>query len=223
MVERNTRFFSFGSFRQVFSFLAVFILFASLSSCIEIHAFFKLNQDGSGVGRITYVVAEGIYSAPDDSKIAINEDKIAEVVARKEGVKVIKTGSSYEDGNRIRVWVEFEFKDISTLSDSFSKYIIEDLGNGKKELRIKVRFSGYLHKREMLKDMFKGLNSSIEIVVPGKVIGTNGKVLSSDRVRWDIDAREIVGIDTEKIFIVQYEVGKDGIFRKIINKIKNIF
>jgi len=203
--------------------LLSFLLISSflfLASCIEIHAFFNLKPDGSGVGKITYIVVKGIYSAPDDAQLAINEEKIAETVAKKEGVKVIKTGSSYEDENRVRVWVEFEFKNINLLSDSFSQYVLEDLGDGKKELRAKVRFSGYLHRRDILKDMFKGLNSSLEVKVPGKIIGTNGKVISSDTVRWDIDAREIVGADTEKIFIVQYQEGKKGLIKRILDKLK---
>jgi hypothetical protein len=191
LIEKNS------SYRKKLSFLILILSLLHLISCIEIHAKFKLNGDGSGYGRIDYVVAKGIYSAPDEEKLAINEDKLAEIVAKKEGFKVIRTGSAYENENMMRVWVEFEFKDISKLSDAFSKYTLEDLGNGKKEFRGYYRIRGELHQREVLKSMFKDLNSTIEVEFPGKVISTNGKILSSRKVLWIIPAEEYVGKDVE--------------------------
>jgi hypothetical protein len=195
-----------------------------LISCIEIHAKFKIKGDGSGYGRIDYIVAKGIYSAPDEEKLAINEDKLAEIVAKKEGFKVIRTGSAYENENMMRVWVEFEFKDISKLSDAFSKYTLEDLGNGKKEFRGYYRIRGELHQRELLKSMFKDLKSTIEVEFPGKVISTNGKILSSRKVLWIIPAEEYVGKDVDLVFVAQFEDSKkEGILDKIKRKIKGVF
>ncbi|GBD03821.1 hypothetical protein HRbin19_01118 [bacterium HR19] len=202
--------------------LVFFIAIALSNSCIEIHAKFKINRDGTGYGKIVYVVNRGIYSAPDEQNIAINEDKLAESIAKREGVKVIKTGSSWENENTVRVWVEFEFKDISRLSDSFSKYYIEDLGNGKKEFRAYYKLRGELHKRELLKSMFKDLSSSLEVEFPGKVISTNGKKIGSNKVVWNIPAEEYVGRDVDLQFIAQFEVGKEGLIQKIKNKIKSI-
>ncbi len=207
-------------------FLAITMisLIALVNSCIEIHAKFKLNADGSGYGRIDYVIAKGIYSAPDEEKLAINEDKLAETIAKKEGFKVIRTGSAYENENMMRVWAEFEFKDISKLSDAFSKYTVEDLGNGKKEFRGHYRIRGELHQREVLKSMFKELNSTIEVEFPGKVISTNGKTVSSRKVLWIIPAEEYVGRDVDLVFVAQFEYNKkEGILEKIKRKIKNAF
>ena len=210
-------------YRKKLSFLILILALLHLISCIEIHAKFKLNGDGSGYGRIDYVVAKGIYSAPDEEKLAINEDKLAEIVAKKEGFKVIRTGSAYENENMMRVWVEFEFKDISKLSDAFSKYTLEDLGNGKKEFRGYYRIRGELHQREILKSMFKDLNSTIEVEFPGKVISTNGKILSSRKVLWIIPAEEYVGKDVDLIFVAQFEDSKkEGILEKIKRKIKSV-
>jgi hypothetical protein len=211
-------------YRKKPSFLILILALLHLISCIEIHAKFKLNGDGSGYGRIDYVVAKGIYSAPDEEKLAINEDKLAEIIAKKEGFKVIRTGSAYENENMMRVWVEFEFKDISKLSDAFSKYTLEDLGNGKKEFRGYYRIRGELHQREVLKSMFKDLNSTIEVEFPGKVISTNGKILSSRKVLWIIPAEEYVGKDVDLIFVAQFEDSKkEGILEKIKRKIKGVF
>jgi hypothetical protein len=207
-----------------FAFLILILALIHLISCIEIHAKFKLNGDGSGYGRIDYIVAKGIYSAPDEEKLAINEDKLAEIVAKKEGFKVIRTGSAYENENMMRVWVEFEFKDISKLSDAFSKYTVEDLGNGKKEFRGYYRIRGELHQRELLKSMFKHLKSTIEVEFPGKVISTNGKILSSRKVLWIIPAEEYVGRDVDLVFVAQFEDSKkEGILDKIKRKIKSVF
>lgn len=218
LIEKNS------PYRKKLSFLILILALLHLISCIEIHAKFKLNGDGSGYGRIDYVVAKGIYSAPDEEKLAINEDKLAEIIAKKEGFKVIRTGSAYENENMMRVWVEFEFKDISKLSDAFSKYTLEDLGNGKKEFRGYYRIRGELHQREMLKSMFKDLNSTIEVEFPGKVISTNGKILSSRKVLWIIPAEEYVGKDIDLIFVAQFEDSKkEGIIEKIKRKIKGVF
>jgi len=218
LIEKNS------PYRKKLSFLILILALLHLISCIEIHAKFKLNGDGSGYGRIDYVVAKGIYSAPDEEKLAINEDKLAEIIAKKEGFKVIRTGSAYENENMMRVWVEFEFKDISKLSDAFSKYTLEDLGNGKKEFRGYYRIRGELHQREMLKSMFKDLNSTIEVEFPGKVISTNGKILSSRKVLWIIPAEEYVGKDVDLIFVAQFEDSKkEGIIEKIKRKIKGVF
>ncbi len=203
-------------------FLLFFFAITLSTSCIEIHANFKIKKDGTGYGKIVYIVNRGIYSAPDDQNIAINEDKLAESIAKREGVKVIKTGSSWENENTVRVWVEFEFKDISRLSDSFSKYYIEDLGNGKKEFRAYYKLRGELHKREILKSMFKDLSSSLEVEFPGKVISTNGKKIGSNKVVWNIPAEEYIGRDVDLQFIAQFEVGKEGLIQKIKDKIKNI-
>jgi hypothetical protein len=218
LIEKNS------PYRKKLSFLILILSLLHLISCIEIHAKFKLNGDGSGYGRIDYVVAKGIYSAPDEEKLAINEDKLAEIVAKKEGFKVIRTGSAYENENMMRVWVEFEFKDISKLSDAFSKYTLEDLGNGKKEFRGYYRIRGELHQREVLKSIFKDLNSTIEVEFPGKVISTNGKILSSRKVLWIIPAEEYVGKDVDLIFVAQFEDSKkEGILEKIKRKIKGVF
>jgi hypothetical protein len=218
LIEKNS------PYRKKLSFLILILVLLHLISCIEIHAKFKLNGDGSGYGRIDYVVAKGIYSAPDEEKLAINEDKLAEIIAKKEGFKVIRTGSAYENENMMRVWVEFEFKDISKLSDAFSKYTLEDLGNGKKEFRGYYRIRGELHQREVLKSMFKDLNSTIEVEFPGKVISTNGKILSSRKVLWIIPAEEYVGKDVDLIFVAQFEDSKkEGILEKIKRKIKGVF
>jgi hypothetical protein len=218
LIEKNS------PYRKKLSFLILILSLLHLISCIEIHAKFKLNGDGSGYGRIDYVVAKGIYSAPDEEKLAINEDKLAEIVAKKEGFKVIRTGSAYENENMMRVWVEFEFKDISKLSDAFSKYTLEDLGNGKKEFRGYYRIRGELHRREVLKSIFKDLNSTIEVEFPGKVISTNGKILSSRKVLWIIPAEEYVGKDVDLIFVAQFEDSKkEGILEKIKRKIKGVF
>jgi hypothetical protein len=218
LIEKNL------PYRKKPSFLILILALLHLISCIEIHAKFKLNGDGSGYGRIDYVVAKGIYSAPDEEKLAINEDKLAEIIAKKEGFKVIRTGSAYENENMMRVWVEFEFKDISKLSDAFSKYTLEDLGNGKKEFRGYYRIRGELHQREVLKSMFKDLNSTIEVEFPGKVISTNGKILSSRKVLWIIPAEEYVGKDVDLIFVAQFEDSKkEGILEKIKRKIKGVF
>jgi hypothetical protein len=218
LIEKNS------SYRKKLSFLILILALLHLISCIEIHAKFKLNGDGSGYGRIDYIVAKGIYSAPDEEKLAINEDKLAEIVAKKEGFKVIRTGSAYENENMMRVWVEFEFKDISKLSDAFSKYTLEDLGNGKKEFRGYYRIRGELHQRELLKSMFKHLKSTIEVEFPGKVISTNGKILSSRKVLWIIPAEEYVGRDVDLVFVAQFEDSKkEGILDKIKRKIKSVF
>jgi len=218
LIEKNS------SYRKKLSFLILILALIHLISCIEIHAKFKLNGDGSGYGRIDYIVAKGIYSAPDEEKLAINEDKLAEIVAKKEGFKVIRTGSAYENENMMRVWVEFEFKDISKLSDAFSKYTVEDLGNGKKEFRGYYRIRGELHQRELLKSMFKHLKSTIEVEFPGKVISTNGKILSSRKVLWIIPAEEYVGKDVDLVFVAQFEDSKkEGILDKIKRKIKSVF
>jgi hypothetical protein len=218
LIEKNS------SYRKKLSFLILILALLHLISCIEIHAKFKLNGDGSGYGRIDYIVAKGIYSAPDEEKLAINEDKLAEIVAKKEGFKVIRTGSAYENENMMRVWVEFEFKDISKLSDAFSKYTLEDLGNGKKEFRGYYRIRGELHQRELLKSMFKHLKSTIEVEFPGKVISTNGKILSSRKVLWIIPAEEYVGKDVDLVFVAQFEDSKkEGILDKIKRKIKSVF
>jgi hypothetical protein len=218
LIEKNS------PYRKKLSFLILILALLHLISCIEIHAKFKLNGDGSGYGRIDYVVAKGIYSAPDEEKLAINEDKLAEIIAKKEGFKVIRTGSAYENENMMRVWVEFEFKDISKLSDAFSKYTLEDLGNGKKEFRGYYRIRGELHQREVLKSMFKDLNSTIQVEFPGKVISTNGKILSSRKVLWIIPAEEYVGKDVDLIFVAQFEDSKkEGIIEKIKRKIKGVF
>ena len=217
LIEKNS------PYRKKLSFLILILALLHLISCIEIHAKFKLNGDGSGYGRIDYVVAKGIYSAPDEEKLAINEDKLAEIIAKKEGFKVIRTGSAYENENMMRVWVEFEFKDISKLSDAFSKYTLEDLGNGKKEFRGYYRIRGELHQREILKSMFKDLNSTIEVEFPGKVISTNGKILSSRKVLWIIPAEEYVGKDVDLIFVAQFEDSKkEGILEKMKRKIKSV-
>ncbi len=206
---------------KVKNIIALFIIvILSFASCIEIHARLKLNSDGSGRGKIEYVVAKGIYSAPDDAQLAINEDKIAETVAKKDGVRVIRSGSNYENENMVRVWVDFEFEDISKLSDAFLHYRFENIGDRKKELRIKYILKGELHKREMLKSMFKELVSDIEIELPGKIIATNGKILSSNRVRWEIPAVEVVGRDVSEDLVVQFEI--DG-KKNIIQRIKEMF
>ncbi|MDT7907439.1 MAG: hypothetical protein RRA63_05255 [Candidatus Calescibacterium sp.] len=218
LIEKNS------SYRKKLSFLILILAILHLISCIEIHAKFKLNGDGSGYGRIDYIIAKGIYSAPDEEKLAINEDKLAEIVAKKEGFKVIRTGSAYENENMMRVWVEFEFKDISKLSDAFSKYTVEDLGNGKKEFRGYYRIRGELHQRELLKSMFRDLKSTIEVEFPGKVISTNGKILSSRKVLWIIPAEEYVGKDVDLVFVAQFEDSKkEGILDKIKRKIKSVF
>jgi hypothetical protein len=218
LIEKNS------PYRKKLSFLILILALLHLISCIEIHAKFKLNGDGSGYGRIDYIIAKGIYSAPDEEKLAINEDKLAEIVAKKEGFKVIRTGSAYENENMMRVWVEFEFKDISKLSDAFSKYTLEDLGNGKKEFRGYYRIRGELHQRELLKSMFKDLKSTIEVEFPGKVISTNGKIISSRKVLWVIPAEEYVGRDVDLVFVAQFEDSKkEGILDKIKRKIKSVF
>jgi hypothetical protein len=218
LIEKNS------PYRKKLSFLILIFALLHLISCIEIHAKFKLNGDGSGYGRIDYIIAKGIYSAPDEEKLAINEDKLAEIVAKKEGFKVIRTGSAYENENMMRVWVEFEFKDISKLSDAFSKYTVEDLGNGKKEFRGYYRIRGELHQRELLKSMFRDLKSTIEVEFPGKVISTNGKILSSRKVLWIIPAEEYVGKDVDLVFVAQFEDSKkEGILDKIKRKIKSVF
>jgi len=218
LIEKNS------PYRKKLSFLILILALLHLISCIEIHAKFKIKGDGSGYGRIDYIIAKGIYSAPDEEKLAINEDKLAEIVAKKEGFKVIRTGSAYENENMMRVWVEFEFKDISKLSDAFSKYTLEDLGNGKKEFRGYYRIRGELHQRELLKSMFKDLKSTIEVEFPGKVISTNGKIISSRKVLWVIPAEEYVGRDVDLVFVAQFEDSKkEGILDKIKRKIKGVF
>ncbi len=208
-------------------FLISIMLF--ISSCIEIHAFFRVKEDGSGYGKITYVISQGIYSAPDDYQLAINEDKLAETIAQKEGVKVIKTGSSYEEGNLVRVWAEFEFDDITKISDPFIKYFFEDLGNGLKELRINYRVRGQLHKREVFINMFKDLVSTLEVEVEGKIKSANGKILSKNRVKWEIPATEVVGQDYTGTFIVSFETegkrkrkeGRWGFLSGLLSRIRD--
>lgn len=196
--------------------LFLFVIFSlSLTSCIEVHISLFVRGDGSGRGKITYVIVKGIYQAPDEEKIAVNEDKLAEQLSKREGVKVIRTGSSFQDENMVRVWGEFEFEDVTKLSDGYIKYMFSKLPDGKREIRLNYRVTGELHKRDIFKSMFKDLVSSAEIEVEGKVISTNGKKISSSKVRWEIPAEEVVGKDVLEDMIVIFEPKRKGIFKRI--------
>lgn len=200
--------------------IVLLMLLTFASSCIEIHVSLFVNGDGSGKGKMTYVIAKGIYQAPDEERLAINEDKLAEQLSKREGVKVIRTGSSYKDENMIKVWGEFEFKDVSKLSDGYLKYIFTKLPDNKRELRINYRITGELHRRELFKSMFKGLVSTAEIEVDGKIISTNGKKISDRKVRWEIPAEEVVGKEIAEDMIVIFEPKGKGLIQRIRERLK---
>lgn len=206
-------------FRRIPIVFSLVFLPLILASCIEIHLSLFVRGDGSGKGKITYVIVKGIYQAPDEEKMAINEDKLAEQLSKREGVKVIKTGSSFEDENMVRVWGEFEFEDIVKLSDGYIRYMFSKLSDGKREIRLNYRMSGELHKRELFKSMFKGLVSSAEIEVEGKIISTNGKKISDNKVRWEVPAEDVVGKDVVEDLVVIFDPKKKGILKRIREKL----
>lgn len=200
--------------------IAVIAMLMMNLACIEIHVSLFVRGDGSGRGKIRYVIVKGIYKAPDEEKIAINEDKLAAHLAKREGVEVIKTGSSYKDENLIEVWGEFRFSDVTKLSDGFITYTFANLGGTKRELRISYRLTGELHRRELFSSFFKGLSSSAEVEVDGKIVSTNGKLVSPRKARWEISAEEVVGRDVSQDMIVIFEARKDGILQRIKRKLK---
>lgn len=205
--------------RGLVLFLLCLVLTSTLS-CLEVHMSLLIRGDGSGRGKIKYVIARGMYQAPDEEKLAINEDKLAEQLAKKEGVKVIRTGSQYRDENMIEVWGDFEFKDITKLSDKYTKYVFTNLGGNKKEIRINYRITGELHRRDILKSMFRGLISTVEIEVAGKVISTNGKRVSKRKVRWEIVAEDVVGRDITEDMILIFEAEGKNLLQRIKDKLK---
>lgn len=113
------------------------------------------------------------------------------------------------------IFWEFEFEDVTKLSDGYIKYMFSKLPDGKREIRLNYRVTGELHKRDIFKSMFKDLVSSAEIEVEGKVISTNGKKISSSKVRWEIPAEEVVGKDVLEDMIVIFEPKRKGIFKRI--------
>ena len=191
------------------------ILLLSFFSCIEIDMYIKLNDDGSGYAKVEYKILKSVYASSDrNSQLPLNEDKIADFLSKKEGVEVIRTGSSLDSPDFVRIWAEVKFKHISALSDNMIKYVIEDIGD-KKEFRIIYRYWGETSKPEIVAQAVEGWESKVKVEVPTQIASTNGKIISPKVVEWTIPLSEIAGRSGELVLVVSWEKKKEGFFGKV--------
>lgn len=196
------------NFRVIF---AAFIFV--LISCISVEEELEVKPDGSGKGKITYIMPTSFYKGGQG--VQINEETIKKSVEKMKGVHLEKVRTEIGE-NDVKVIAKFKFDHVKNLSQRGITYTLEDMGD-MIEFRVVLQPAGG-RAHQLVKKVLQGFISKLKVELPAKVIESNGKIEGRRKVTWNVPLSKIAGGKEATVLWARYSKK-----RSILDRILDLF
>jgi hypothetical protein len=198
--------------RLFYSVLIVALPF--LSTCLTVEEEIELNMDGSGKGKIVYIMPTGFYKGQVGAgQLNITEDSVRKDISGREGIDLEYVKTEMDEDN-VKIVAAFSFENITLLSQRNIKYALDDMGD-MIEFRVWIRPHGGKAK-EIVKQFFESYVSKLKVDFPSKVLETNGKTEGRQKVRWEVPLSKLIGIREDIVLWARFSK-KKSLIDRILN------
>ncbi len=159
------------NFQKLYLIKVFFIILMCfiLTSCLEVKQRININKDGSGIARLEITILKGALLDPK-AILELKEE------LKREGWKIDKERK--EKGKYI-IFAKKKFENVTELNDEETEYTFSTERRG-------FMKTSYTFKVEFIKSPQIPFPVEITVKMPGRIVETDGKKISSNEARWNL-------------------------------------